>query len=107
MIVSDLAAAEFSSAIARRVRTREFTAEEARVALSAFDTWLMELATRIEMASSDVVFAISSLRRLDLPLRTLDALHIAIAQRLGANLVTFDRRMADSARALGLAVAVP
>jgi predicted nucleic acid-binding protein len=37
----------------------------------------------------------------------LDALHIAIAQRLDATLVTFDQRMAASARALGMAVATP
>jgi predicted nucleic acid-binding protein len=47
------------------------------------------------------------LRQLDLPLRTLDALHIASAQRLRATLVAFDQRMADSARTLGVAVAVP
>jgi predicted nucleic acid-binding protein len=41
-------------------------------------------------------------RRLDLPLRTPDALNIAIAQRVGADLVTFDDRMVASARALGI-----
>jgi predicted nucleic acid-binding protein len=47
------------------------------------------------------------LRRLDLNLRTPDAIHIAIAQRLGAELATFDVRMAESAEALGVtAVAV-
>ena len=44
------------------------------------------------------------LRRLDLTLRTPDALHIAIAQRLAAELMTFDQKMAASARALGTAV---
>jgi hypothetical protein len=33
--------------------------------------------------------------------------HPQIAQRLGATLVTFDRRMAVSARALGALVATP
>jgi uncharacterized protein len=47
------------------------------------------------------------LRRLDLTLRTSDALHIAIAQRVNATQVTFDRSMARSARALGIAVATP
>jgi predicted nucleic acid-binding protein len=41
------------------------------------------------------------LRRLDLNLRTPDALNIAIAQRVGALLVSFDEKMAASARALG------
>jgi predicted nucleic acid-binding protein len=86
---------------------RQFTADEARTALFAFDTWLVRLANRTEIASEDLMLAISFLRRLDLPLRTLDALHIAIAQRVDATLVTFDQRMAESAGALGLAVAVP
>lgn len=37
------------------------------------------------------------LRRLDLPLRTADAINIAMTQRLGADLATFDTAMAQSA----------
>jgi predicted nucleic acid-binding protein len=107
LIVSDLAGVEFSSAIARRVRMRQFTADQARSALSLFDQWVAQSAMRAEITSADIALAGSFLRRLDLPLRTLDALHIAIVQRLDATLVTFDRRMADSARTLGIAVAVP
>lgn len=44
------------------------------------------------------------LRRLDLTLRAPNALHIAMAQRTGAALVTFDERMAGCARVLGLQV---
>jgi uncharacterized protein len=43
-------------------------------------------------------------------LRTLDAVHLAAAQRLGADLrsvVTYDRRMTEAATAVGLAVAAP
>jgi hypothetical protein len=47
----------------------------------------------------------AALRRLDLTLRTPDALNIAIAQRVGATLATFDAKMADAARALGTEVA--
>ena len=45
-----------------------------------------------------------SLLVLDLPLRTPDALNIAIAQRVGADLLTFDHKMAASARSLGTTV---
>jgi predicted nucleic acid-binding protein len=38
---------------------------------------------------------------------TPDAIHVAIARRLEATLVTFDRGMAGAARALGMAVATP
>ncbi len=43
-------------------------------------------------------------------LRTLDAIHLASAAALGADLaafVTYDRRLAEAARALGLPVASP
>ncbi len=43
-------------------------------------------------------------------LRTLDAIHLASAAELGEDLeafVTFDRRLADAARALGMPVASP
>jgi predicted nucleic acid-binding protein len=105
--VSDLAGVEFASAIARRVRMQLFTADQARSALSVFDEWVNRSAIRAEITSADVALAGLFLRRLDLPLRTLDAVHIASAQRLHATLVAFDQRMSDSARALGIAVAVP
>ena len=43
-------------------------------------------------------------------LRTLDAIHLASAAALGADLeafVTYDRRLAEAARALGMPVASP
>ena len=105
VIVSDFAAAEFSSAIARRVRTGEITREAGQADLADFDLWTMRLAQRVELAPGDVAAAQAYLRRLDLTLLTPDALHIAIAGRIGATLVTFDRQMAASARTLGLEVA--
>ena len=107
LIVSDFAAAEFSSAIARRVRMREFTLDHARITLSRFDTWLARTADLVEITPADVALATAFLRRLDLTLRTPDAPHIAIARRINATLVTFDQRMAATARALGMAVATP
>jgi predicted nucleic acid-binding protein len=46
----------------------------------------------------------------DAALRSLDAIHIAAAQALGADLsevVTYDQRMAAAARRVGLAVSAP
>jgi len=49
--------------------------------------------------------------RLDpIPLRSLDAIHIAAALTLGevlSEIVTYDNRMADAARAVGLRVVMP
>lgn len=86
---------------------RQFATDEARTALSNLDTWVARSAARVEISPGDVAAATTFLRRLDLTLRTPDALHIAIAQRINATLVTFDRQMAASARALGMAVSTP
>jgi uncharacterized protein len=107
LIVSDFAAAEFASAIARRVRTRETTLEDARRDLADFDVWTARLTERTELNAGDIAAATAYMRRLDLTLLTPDALHIAIARRVDAILVTFDRAMAAAARALGMAVAIP
>lgn len=43
-------------------------------------------------------------------IRSLDAIHLAAAQALGSGfgeLVTYDRRMADAARGMGMAVGAP
>jgi uncharacterized protein len=100
LVVSDFAAAEFASAIARRVRTGEITPDEARVGFSAFDAWTARVTRREQTKAADVSAAEAFLRRLDLNLRTADALNIAIAQRVGAALLTFDEKMAASARKL-------
>ena len=104
VIVSDFAAAEFASAIARRVRTGELTADDARGVFATFDDWTARVAGRVETSPADVSTAAAYLRRLDLTLRTPDALNIAIAQRIGAELLTFDQKMAASASTLGLMV---
>jgi predicted nucleic acid-binding protein len=104
LIVSDFSAAEFSSVIARRVRTRDLRAEEARTAFSNFDSWCTRYSRRVEIDTIDVSGASSLMRRLDLALRTPDALHIAIVHRTSCKLLTFDRSMARVARTLGIEI---
>ena len=106
LLVSDFAVTEVSSAIARRVRTGELSSELARVGLATFDAWTARVAMRVELISADIAAATAFLRRLDLSLRTPDALHIALVQRLGSELLTFDAKMATSALTLGARVAV-
>lgn len=103
LIFSDFAATEFSSVVGRKVRAGTVALQHARDALAILDQWSNRVA-RVELVSGDISVADAFLRRLDLPLLAPDAIHIAIAQRLRATLVTFDRRMASAARALGLSV---
>lgn len=104
LLVSDFAAAEFASALARRVRTAELAADKAQEAFADFDGWTARAARRVETTAADVRAAEAFVRRLDLALRAPDALNIAIAQRQGAALATFDERMAAAARALAVEV---
>ncbi len=105
LVLSDFAAAEFASALARRVRSGEIAVEDARAAFATLDTWAARTTQRVETTAADVKAAEAALRRLDLTLRTPDALNIAIAQRVDAVLATFDGKMASSARTLGTEVA--
>jgi predicted nucleic acid-binding protein len=95
LIISDFGSVEFSAVVARRA------------ALAIFDAWTARTARRVGISGADVADADTHLRRLDLTLLTPDAIHIAIAGRIGATLVTFDRAMAVSARAVGMAVTTP
>lgn len=104
VLVSDFAAAELASAVGRRVRMGELTADEGRSAFANFDAWTARSARRVETTPADVRAAEAFLRRLDLTLRAPDALNIAIAQRTAATLATLDVRMAVAARALGTQV---
>ena len=104
-IVSDFAATEFSSVIARHVRTKDIRKDDARIVFSNFDTWTTRTTQRAPISAADIIAAEILLRRLDLALRTPDAINIAMAQRMGATLVTFDKKMAAAARSIGAVVA--
>jgi predicted nucleic acid-binding protein len=105
LVVSDFAAAEFASVVARRLRVQEITEPIARVVFAEFDAWVIRSTEPADTTTADVIAAAGALRRLDLPLRTADAVNIAIARRMGATLMTFDEKMAASAKALGVGVA--
>lgn len=103
-IVSDFAAAEFASALGRRVRTGEIAVAHARMAFADLDRWSEAVAERIDLGPGDVSAAAGFLRRLDITLRTPDALNIALCRRVSATLATFDDKMAAVASTLGLPV---
>ncbi len=105
MVVSDLAAAEVSSAVARKVRMGQLSMDEGRAVFATFDAWVASETDRAQLSPNDVPVADGFIRRLDLTLRAPDAMHIAMALRLGATLATFDKAMEESARALGCALA--
>jgi predicted nucleic acid-binding protein len=101
LVLSDFARAEFASAMARRVRTGEIGTADAQKSFGILDAWAARATAQIEILAVDIRSAEVALRRLDLTLRTPDAINIAIAQRAGAHLATFDVKMAAAALVLG------
>jgi predicted nucleic acid-binding protein len=101
--ISDYSEVEFASAISRRVRMGDIEPTAGQTALAQFDTWIRR-AQRAVLSSDDLVMAKTFLRRLDLRLRTGDAIHIAIAQRVGATLATFDKQMSRCAAMLDIPI---
>jgi predicted nucleic acid-binding protein len=105
LVVADFAVAEFASALGVRCRMKTLKIAQARDAFADFDEWKKKMRSAA-IDTLDVTAAETILRRLDLTLRTPDAIHIAISQRLVAELATFDTRLADGAKALGAKLAM-
>lgn len=106
LIVSDFTVAEFTSALSRKVRMRDISASAAGRLAANFDAWLAGTPQRVTLRPEDVTTATAYLRRFHLTLRTPDALHVAVAHRLGTTLATLDARLAADAGRLGIPVLV-
>jgi predicted nucleic acid-binding protein len=106
ILVSDFAAVEFASAVSRLVRMQLLSRSAAEGVFIDFDAWRRGSTTAIDVGAEDLAAAQAFLRRLEFNLRAGDAIHIGVAQRAQAALATFDRRMAEVASVLGVAVAL-
>jgi predicted nucleic acid-binding protein len=83
---------------------KKITKAEATGIFKKFDQWRTQDIRVIPLETSDILLAETYLRRLNLTLRAPDAMHLAIAGRAGATLLTFDTKMNASALVLGLKV---
>lgn len=105
--ISDITVVEMRSLLARRRRERDLSLQLEAEVFATFqeDIRLNSLILHSipEGAGIGAANLISILHQI--PLRTLDALHLNIARELGARvLATADRIMASGGKALGLAV---
>ena len=107
MLLSGLAAAEVASALSLAVRVGRETTTSAERRLREFDEWRADLTFDAAILADDIRVADGFVRRFDLKLRTPDAIHAAVAQRLGATLITLDRRLLRAASALGVEAISP
>jgi predicted nucleic acid-binding protein len=105
IFVSDLAVAEFLVGLARKVKIGAISSEQSAAARSSFESHLAEgLLRRIPLQSSHSEAAGDFASRSTVMLRTLDALHLAVAAGLKAPIATFDQRLGDAGRDLGFEV---
>jgi hypothetical protein len=72
-----------------------------------FDMWRAATTSSADIHAADARLANTYVRRFEFMLRAPDALHLAIAHRQRATLVTWDRRLKRAARELGIAIEVP
>lgn len=102
---SVIGAAEFYVTIARKVREKVMTRTDANKVIDLFEVHFgYESGRRTALNEGHVnrVKALSA--RPGVSLRTLDALHLAFAEDLGAVLATFDSRLAEAAKSCGIEV---
>ncbi len=105
--ISRLTVLEFRCLLARRRRSREIDARIERQVLAAFEADIRAGFLSVHpLEDAHALAAIETLTRLrTFPLRSLDALHLAIARDCRCSgIATADRVLADAAVALGLAV---
>lgn len=106
VFVSDLAVTEATSALSRRLRQGELTGDVARRVQHAIVGRLdeggyrrVELTREVHRRAEHFLLSLT-----ETPLRTADALHLALATSAPApSLASFDVRLAAAARAVGLA----
>jgi predicted nucleic acid-binding protein len=101
--VSALTEVEFLSAVSRKVRTGELSRADGNRIASKFQSHLnQDLFTVCPIETLHWQMAGGWLRLFNTPLKTLDALHLAVASGNDLILLTSDHRLAVAADALGI-----
>jgi len=105
--ISDLTAVEIRSLLSRRRREREIDIKTETRAFATFEEDVRRgFLIRNPLPATLAAGAVNLIASFpDVPLGTLDAMHLVVAQEIGAAvLATSDRVMAGGAEALGLTV---
>jgi uncharacterized protein len=105
LAISNLTEVELYSALSRKVRQRELTLDEAQQISIDFQIDLDSgIYQRLSVEAIHYQLAREWVSQFNTVLRTLDALHLAIASGYEVPVVTGDVGLAQSGRSLGLAV---
>jgi uncharacterized protein len=107
LVISELSEVELISALSRQVRMGEIDRVEASAIAARFQAALdAEFYQLVTVTPLHYQTARQWMQQFDTPLRTLDALHLAIASGLSIPLVTADIGLAKSATSLNVDVQI-
>lgn len=103
LAISSLSEVEFNSAVSRRVRMKELPAEAGQQVVSLFQLHVkQQIFHMLPLMQKEYELARNWLGDFKTPLRTLDALHLAVVFANKLELVTADTLFAKSAKKLGV-----
>ncbi len=103
LALSQLVEVELISALSRRVRMREISQDDATAIVQSFQADINSgFYTCITIEMIHYQLAREWISRFTTPLRTLDALHLAVASQNNIRLVTADAALGASAQFLGV-----
>jgi predicted nucleic acid-binding protein len=104
LAISSLVELEFASALAQKVRTREIRLTDGQRVLLTFQTHLEQgIFTRLAIERRHFAKVHEWLASFRIALRTLDALHIAVAATEGVSMITSDAELARACAKVGVA----
>ena len=104
-VISALTEVELASSLSRKVREKSISKNAANQILSRFQSHLASGAfDRLAVVNVHYQTAKSWISQFVTPLRTLDALHLAITSTNNLSLVTADQQLAGAAEHFGIKV---
>ena len=101
--ISQLTEVELVSAVSKKVREKSLSQRDGLQIINEFQSHIdQKIFHRLPVDVKHYQMAKNWIARLNTPLRTLDALHLAVASSSKVELITADSQLAKSARRLGL-----
>jgi hypothetical protein len=103
--ISDLTELELASAVSRKIREKNLSREDAVKIISLFQSHVAQgMFQKISVQPEHYQIAASWITRFTTALRTLDALHLAVAGTHNATALTADVQLVKAARHFGVSV---
>ncbi|MBI9082298.1 MAG: type II toxin-antitoxin system VapC family toxin [Desulfobacterales bacterium] len=102
-VVSHLTEVEMVSALSRKIREKNLSRQDGNKITALFQSHLTQNVFRkIPVEAKHFMMAKNWISQFNTPLRTLDALHLAVAAAAGLPLFTADTRLEKTAGLLGI-----